>query len=145
MIRYRHIAAFAAAALAAFLFAPGASAQEKKIVTVAAPQTDASSGVQMYGAYCAVCHGLQGKGDGPAASALKQPLPDLTQLTRRHNGEFPTLELSVMIQGDSTIAAHGSKNMPMWGDVFRSFQDRESIVKLRVHNLVEYIRSMQTK
>ena len=38
---------------------------------VPAPYTRASSGKDMYLAYCASCHGKDGKGNGPAASALK--------------------------------------------------------------------------
>jgi mono/diheme cytochrome c family protein len=108
-----------------------------------APNTDPASGVEMYRTYCAVCHGLDGKGNGPAAAALKQALPDLTLLSKKNGGEFPMFHVSNVIQGDSVIAAHGSKDMPMWGDVFRELKRDESVVKLRVHNLAQYIASLQ--
>jgi mono/diheme cytochrome c family protein len=39
----------------------------------AAATTSPSSGKEMFTSYCAPCHGKSGKGDGPAAAALKQP------------------------------------------------------------------------
>jgi mono/diheme cytochrome c family protein len=118
--------------------------QEQPTITRGpAQRTDPTSGVAMYGAHCAVCHGLDGKGNGPAAPALKQPPSDLTQLSKRSGGKFPDFRVANVIQGDSVIPAHGGKEMPIWGDVFRSVQRDDAIVKLRVHNLTEYIASFQ--
>jgi mono/diheme cytochrome c family protein len=119
--------------------------QKPAIKTTSPGYTDPTSGVEMYRAYCAVCHGLDGKGHGPAAPALKQALPDLTLLSKRSKGQFPSFRVSNIIQGDAEITAHGSKEMPMWGDTFRSLKRDESVVKLRVHNLTEYIESLQEK
>jgi mono/diheme cytochrome c family protein len=119
--------------------------QQPTITRGPAPRTDPTSGIEMYRSYCAVCHGLDGKGNGPAAPALKQPPSDLTQLSKKSGGKFPDLRVATIIQGDSVIAAHGSRDMPMWGDVFRSIQRDDAIVKLRVHNLAEYITSIQQK
>ena len=99
----------------------------------------------MYRAYCAVCHGLDGKGNGPAAPALKQTLPDLTLLAKKNGGQFPTFRVSNIITGDAHIIAHGSREMPMWGDLFRDIQRNDAMVKLRVHNLVDYLVSIQQK
>lgn len=110
-----------------------------------AQRTDPTSGVDMYRSYCAVCHGADGKGNGPAAPALKQQPPDLTQLSRKNNGKFPDFRIADVIQGDSIPAAHGSRDMPMWGDIFRSIQRDDTLVKLRVHNLTDYIASLQQK
>ncbi len=119
---------------------------QKPTIKPTSPQyTDPTSGVEMYRTYCAVCHGIAGKGNGPAAPALKQALPDLTLLSRKSGGEFPSFRVSNIIQGDGEITAHGSKEMPMWGDAFRSLRRDESVVKLRVHNLTEYIESLQEK
>lgn len=105
--------------------------------------TAPSSGVEMYRTYCAVCHGIDGKGNGPAAPALKQTLPDLTLLSKNNGGTFPAFRVSNVIQGDADIAAHGSKEMPMWGDAFRTIHRDESLIKLRVHNLTQYLASIQ--
>jgi len=119
-------------------------AQDKPKIRHAPPaDTDPSSGVAMYRAYCAVCHGVDGKGKGPAAPALRQEPPDLTSLAQRNGGEFPSFRVSNIIQGDAAVTAHGSKDMPMWGDVFRGLKRDEAAVKLRVHNLTQYIASLQ--
>jgi mono/diheme cytochrome c family protein len=124
----------------------GYSQQQKPTIKPTSPQyTDPTSGAEMYRTYCAVCHGLAGKGNGPAAPALKQALPDLTLLSKKSGGQFPSFRVSNIIQGDAEITAHGSKEMPMWGDVFRSLRRDELVVKLRVHNLADYIESLQEK
>jgi mono/diheme cytochrome c family protein len=123
-----------------------ARSQEKPTVkTEPAPKTNPTSGSEMYRTYCAVCHGPDGKGNGPAAPAMKVPPTDLTQLSRKNGGTFPDMRVSSIIQGDNVLAAHGSREMPMWGDVFRGVQRDEAMVKLRVHNLTQYVASLQQK
>ena len=56
--------------------------------------TSPASGGEMYKTYCAVCHGTDGKGGGPAASALKVPPTDLTQLSKKNGGKYPGLKVS---------------------------------------------------
>ena len=98
----------------------------------------------MYRAYCAACHGLGGKGDGPASSALKTAPTDLTQLAKRSSGKFPELQVFGAINGDRQVPAHGSKDMPVWGVVFRGMGDNGvSGAKLRIRNLTRYIESLQ--
>jgi mono/diheme cytochrome c family protein len=106
--------------------------------------TSAASGKEMYVQYCASCHGKEGKGDGPAAGALKTPPANLSTLTERNNGSFPALKVSQMIQGDEAQIAHGSRDMPIWGQVFHQ-SENYSTVKLRVANLTDYIKSLQAK
>jgi mono/diheme cytochrome c family protein len=110
-----------------------------------AQRTDPTSGVEMYLSHCAVCHGQDGKGNGPAAPALKQSPSDLTQLSKKNGGKFPDMRFATIVQGDSVVPAHGSRDMPMWGDIFRSIQRDDALVKLRVHNLAEYVASLQQK
>jgi mono/diheme cytochrome c family protein len=121
------------------------SAQQKTIEKVPIQHTSAASGSQMYVAYCAACHGTNGKGDGPAASALKAPPADLTNLAKRHDGKFPRNEVYDAISGQRSIAAHGSKDMPVWGTLFRSMDAHESFSMLRLKNLTDYIESLQAK
>jgi len=97
----------------------------------------------MYRAYCAVCHGADAKGNGPAAPALKVAPGDLTLMSRRNGGKFPDFKVHNIIQGDGTVVAHGSREMPIWGDVFREMNRDESKVALRVHNLTQYLASLQ--
>jgi mono/diheme cytochrome c family protein len=111
-----------------------------------APKTNDLSGTEMYGVYCASCHGIDGKGSGPAAPALRKAPPDLTRIAKRNNGQFPTFRITHIIDGYDTQAAHGSRDMPIWGDYFRETKERdEAILKLREHNLTEYIQSIQQK
>jgi mono/diheme cytochrome c family protein len=108
--------------------------------------TSASSGKEMYRAYCAACHGADGKGDGPASAALKfQPL-DLTGLAKRNSGKFPELRVYGAIHGDIRVTAHGSKDMPTWGTVFREMNGTDAAaVQLRIRNLTKYLESLQIK
>ncbi len=113
---------------------------------VAIKPTSAASGQEMYKGYCAVCHGTIGKGDGPAASALKVPPPDLSTLAAKNGGKYPALKVSAVIRGENIPAAHGSKDMPMWGNLFWQMSGgHASEVQQRVSNLNKYIESLQQK
>jgi mono/diheme cytochrome c family protein len=105
--------------------------------------TSAASGEEMFKAYCAVCHGLDAKGNGPAVPALKKVPGDLTELTKNAGGKFPELRVYHVIQGEVGVAAHGSKDMPIWGEVFREMRKGDADVKLRVRNLTKYLESLQ--
>jgi mono/diheme cytochrome c family protein len=78
----------------------------------------AQAGKQDYLRYCAACHGLEGHGDGPVASALAPKPPDLTRIAARRNGVFPMKELAGTIDGRNQPAAHGGRDMPVWGERF---------------------------
>jgi mono/diheme cytochrome c family protein len=111
-----------------------------------AGRTSASSGKEMYRAYCAACHGTDGRGDGPASEALKSRPLDLTDLARRSGGKFPELRVFGAINGDIHVTAHGSKDMPTWGVVFGQMDGTDvARVKLRIRNLTKYIESLQAK
>ena len=124
--------------------APQASKPEIKHVPAA--YTDPSSGPLMYKEYCASCHGADGKGDGPAAPALKVPVTNLTTLAVKNGGTFPAAHVSAVIQGDAMTAAHGSKDMPVWGPIFRTMGGHsQAQATLRVRNLTNYLESIQVK
>jgi len=111
-----------------------------------APYTNPASGQEMYKAYCASCHGLDGKGNGPAASAMKQPVPDLTQISKKAGGKFPSDHIVSVITGDVNSPSHGSAAMPVWGPVFMGVsQGNQGQVQQRVHNLADHIASLQAK
>jgi len=124
----------------------GAAAQETAIKHVPAKPTSAASGKQMFTNYCAVCHGSDGKGGGPAAGALKVSPADLTALSRKNNGKFPAFHVASVLRGESELSAHGSKDMPVWGPVFWNLsQGHPAEVQQRITNLTTYIESLQEK
>ena len=115
----------------------------KTIKRVPITSTSMASGKEMYKAYCAVCHGKEGRGDGPAASEFKTAPPNLTVLTAKNKGKFPELEVvSVLKFGPNTTKAHGTKEMPVWGDLFQSLGDQGETHQ-RVYNLTKYVESLQ--
>lgn len=122
-------------------------AQSKpEVKHVPAPLTSPSSGQQMYKSYCASCHGEAGKGDGPAAPALKVAPSDLTQLAKNNSGKFPSERVASILRGQATVTAHGNRDMPVWGPVFwHMSRGHEGEVQQRIANLTRYIQSLQQK
>ncbi|MBZ5654926.1 MAG: c-type cytochrome [Acidobacteriia bacterium] len=133
---------------AVLAFAIGARAQEpsKAIERTPVQQTSPASGHEMFTSYCASCHGKDAKGNGPAASALKTAPADLTALAKKNGGKYPSLKVTSVLSGQTDLAAHGNKEMPVWGAVFwRMSGGHEGEVQQRVANLNRYIESLQGK
>jgi mono/diheme cytochrome c family protein len=123
-----------------------AAAQDnKQIKKTPVHPTTAISGKVLYGQYCAVCHGVDGKGAGPAAAALKQRPTDLTQMSRQNSGQFPEQNFMKMMNGETPTAAHGTADMPIWGTEFRNSTANPSLVQDRIYSLLNYIEEMQSK
>ena len=115
-----------------------------------APNPDQSTvlpldGARIFRNYCASCHGVNGNGDGPVAPALKTKVPLLTTLARRNHGKFPTDRVRSIISGDENHAAHGSREMPVWGPVFHQIQNDQDLGYVRLQNVTEYLMSIQQK
>ena len=124
----------------------GGQNQAKRIEHTAAALTSPASGHDMFINYCAPCHGKAAKGDGPAASALKIAPADLTVLAKENGGKYPTNKVTAILSGQTDLAAHGNKEMPVWGVVFRGMSGgHEAEVQQRVANLNRYIESLQGK
>jgi mono/diheme cytochrome c family protein len=101
-------------------------------------------GKDNFASYCATCHGVDGKGQGPATPALKGPVPDLTTIASRHSGKFDQIAVERLITGaDKAPPVHGSVTMPMWGPVFRCADTDAARVTLRLRQLVKYLQSIQ--
>lgn len=123
-----------------------AAAQEAQVKKTQVKPTNPTSGAQMFKEYCAVCHRSGGKGDGPAATALKVPPPDLTTLAQRHDGKFPDDYVSNVLKNGVTTPAHGSAEMPIWGPLFETMAHMDQTqVTLRISNLTKYLESIQKK
>src|ERR1022692_1563747 len=95
-------------------------AQTKQTKVESAKPANAWKGDDLYREFCAVCHGIDAKGNGPAADALKTRPTDLTEISRQNGNKFPTLHMQRVIGGEDAVAAHGSREMPTWGDSFKS-------------------------
>jgi len=108
------------------------------------PSTYVPTGKEMYEQYCAACHGADAKGHGPLAAVLKVPAADLTTLAKRHDGKFPYEYVSGVLEFGPGFPSHGSADMPTWGPIFRYRDKRnENVVKQRIKNLCDYLRSLQ--
>jgi mono/diheme cytochrome c family protein len=106
--------------------------------------TNTLSGGQIFTSYCAPCHGKDAKGGGPTAAALKVSPPDLTTLSKRHNGKFPADYFATVLKNGINVPAHGSAEMPIWGSTFADLKTHR-IVTIRVNDLIQYVESMQVK
>ena len=123
------------------------AAQDQPPPQIKTAQAKAFVGIEgkdTFMAYCAVCHGTDGRGNGPAAPALKMPVPDLTTLAKRH-GKFDRVNIEQRIIGaDQRPVSHGTMTMPIWGPVFSATGDK-STMTLRLTNLGKYLEDMQVK
>ena len=100
-------------------------------------------GDDIYRAYCATCHGVAGKGDGPVAPALANQLPDLTTIAQRNGGVFPADRVRKIIAGDEIVRGHGSREMPIWGLIFHQVEEDRDYGAIRLQNITEYLKSIQ--
>jgi len=96
---------------------------------------------------CASCHGTAGRGDGPVAETLRTRPADLTQLSRPADGGFVAQRIQRVIDGrDRNLKAHGSFEMPVWGDAFKRRDGlSEEAVRARIEAIVRYLQSIQPR
>ncbi|HEY1985933.1 MAG TPA: c-type cytochrome [Terracidiphilus sp.] len=121
---------------------------DKSIGKVIIPvnKTNPTDGKQMYISYCAACHGVDGRGNGPAAGALKARPADLTTLARLNHGKYPGNHVLSVVRFGSDLPAHGSAEMPVWGPILGRMNQANGQEKdLRLSNLSRYLESMQVK
>lgn len=111
-------------------------------------------GQREYQSNCAVCHGASGRGDGPYVGVLDTRVPVLTDLSRRNGGVFPFARVYEVIDGSAVLKAHGTREMPIWGSVYKVKAaehyvdvpyDPEVFVRARILALIDYLYSLQQK
>ena len=103
-------------------------------------------GPDLFKAHCAACHGSGGKGNGPAAAALKTKPADLTVLAKNNGGQFPTERVRKFISGDDpSLPSHGSREMPVWGPIFHQVEEDQDYGNVRLRNLIQYLETIQQK
>jgi mono/diheme cytochrome c family protein len=135
-------------AVVGFTASPGIAAQ-------VGPSGRVVSGKLYFRQYCAQCHGMDATGNGPVAAALKKKPANLTVLAKNNGGVFPTEKVRDFIDGTKTAAAHGSREMPIWGYAFMYRQGAHASsgappltkeqVNQKIDMLVNYIKSIQVK
>jgi mono/diheme cytochrome c family protein len=138
------IAGAAFAGVGAFIVSGLALAQQPKV----------DFGKREYTSNCATCHGVTGKGDGPYVEYLKKKPSDLTVLAKANKGVFPFQRTYDIIEGRQDVAAHGTRDMPIWGSDYRVTAaghyidvpyDAEAYVRTRIMALIDYIGRLQAK
>lgn len=119
--------------------------EQPKIKKVSAHPSASVAGQDLFREYCAVCHGNDAKGGGPAAVALKVKPNDLTQISQKNHNSFPEIRVQRVINGEDEVSAHGSRDMPVWGQIFKHMSSNEDLGAVRIYNLVKYIEQIQAK
>jgi mono/diheme cytochrome c family protein len=112
---------------------------------------------------CASCHGADGKGKGPVSEQLKVSPSDLTMLAKNNNGVFPTNAVYETIHGSKAVPAHGTREMPIWGERFNPIinlphavdpfywrlagpeNSPEVVVRTRILAVIDYLNRIQQK
>lgn len=120
------------------------------VIPAAAQDEDENLGLLEYELACMPCHGIDGRGDGPKAKNLKIPPADLTKIAKANNGKFPFDEMVEIVDGRTDVAAHGAREMPVWGDRYRiaaepdeSLREIDSRARTQIQALVEYLETIQ--
>jgi hypothetical protein len=125
-------------------------------------QTD--MGKAEYQNSCAACHGVDGKGAGPVAGALKPRPADLTTIAKKNGGVFPVGRIYDIIDGRLEVRSHGARDMPIWGQRFSPppvpaapevnrvvpyfidpIYDREPVIRTRILSVIDYLYRIQEK
>ena len=106
-----------------------------------------NGGKQLYAQYCASCHGAEGKGDGPVSNDLKVKVADLTLLRSKNNNAYPLDRVMASIDGSRIVRAHGTRTMPVWGEVFRQEHAKDKYTELtsllKAKLIAEYVSTLQ--
>jgi mono/diheme cytochrome c family protein len=106
-------------------------------------------GKALYLRYCGACHGPDGKGDGIAGTFMRPKPIDLTQIAKKHGGEFPFQRVMQVVDGRETVRAHGDPDMPVWGEIFQTQaawdMTRRAEVRGKIMVITDYLRSIQEK
>lgn len=112
-------------------------------------QDNVAAGQELFHQHCSVCHGNDAKGKGslydPSSSdkSVRLPPADLTVLSERNAGKFPADHVRAAVYSKEPIPAHGTPDMPAWGDVFYNQKSNPKLIDARVRNLTAYIESLQ--
>jgi mono/diheme cytochrome c family protein len=104
-------------------------------------------GRELYLRYCAACHGKDADGRGPVAEDLKTTPPDLRYLGERYGMPLPIGTVARFIDGRQDVAAHGPRDMPVWGrrfyDEWMAHQSGEEDLQTQIREIISYLNAVQ--
>ena len=146
MLRNLFIATLALGVAAGIGYAADQSTARKVVIPVS--KTSATNGKQMYVSYCAPCHGVDGRGLGPAASALNKQPADLALLSKNNGGKYPSTHIVSVLEFGASDSSRGSAEMPVWGPLLGGLDrtsSEQSLRALRISNLSRYLKTLQSK
>ena len=130
---------------------------------IAARAEEVDIGKAEFQSSCASCHGADAKGNGPVSGQLKTTPSDLTMLARNNSGVFPTNAVYETVYGSKSVPAHGTREMPIWGERFNPIinlphavdpyywqkagpqQNPEVVVRTRILAVIDYLNRIQQK
>lgn len=116
------------------------------VESIQAPSTGPGDpGSRLFRTHCSSCHGATGRGNGPVADQLRHAPPDLTKYTARNGGVFPRERVYRIIDGRD-VRSHGDREMPVWGDVFKSGDSGSpDEVRRRIDAIVRHLEGIQER
>jgi hypothetical protein len=95
---------------------------------------------------------VKGRGDGHYKPFLTRSPSDLTKLAKANGGVFPYLRVYEVVDGRREVAAHGQRDMPIWGADYLEKSAREAMdvpydpemyVRTRITALIDYVYRLQ--
>ena len=118
--------------------APAIAAEE-------ADQSPVVSGRDEYVWNCAECHGQDGRGKGPLASALIKPPADLTQIAKYNLGVFPEEKVFEIISGAGDVMGHQSFQMPKFWERFQRSEGNRGYdpADVRIKAIIDHLKTLQ--
>ena len=120
--------------------------QSKSTVVIPVGKTNPTNGKQMYTSYCAPCHGVDGRGNGPVAGSLKAQPTDLAGLAKANHGKYPDSHVVSVVRFGTDVRAHGTAEMPVWGPILGTMSKvNPEERQLRTTNLSRYLETLQVK
>jgi mono/diheme cytochrome c family protein len=108
------------------------------------PAEPPADGAATFRTYCAACHGVNGRGDGAMAGQMRRTPPSLTTFTTRNGGVFPAERVRQIIEGTGP-AAHGNRDMPVWGMVFKRRPAGGAAAQDRIDAVVRFLQEIQER
>lgn len=109
---------------------------------------DVAEGHKYFVRYCASCHGTDALGDGPVAKSLATPPANLRKLGDKYGMPLPAHRIAELIDGRDTARAHGSHEMPVWGEKLYELghgEKGEAGISDVIAKLIAYLNTIQDR